>query len=126
MRKHFTIENALLAFLILLLLIPLSRARAQDEVLHESIVGSGGLICDNTVEVVDYISLREEGALHEAALEAVPGCGVLVVTMRMKVTALGSYKTADKHFRLVRYEFLDAPFPPQYGAEFIGPLGQDS
>jgi hypothetical protein len=42
--------------------------------------------------------------------------------MRMRVYDLGNYRSEKMHFRLVRYEFLDYPLPPQYDAAPVGPV----
>jgi hypothetical protein len=42
--------------------------------------------------------------------------------MRMRVVNLGAYETATHRYVIVRYEFLDAPFPPQYGIDSEEPL----
>ena len=113
-----TVENALIGFLAIAILIGLSggKAKSEEVIVAESIVGGGGLICDNTQEVTDFIELMEKGAQPQEAFGAIAGCGVLQTPMRMRVIALGTYETESKRFLLLRYEFLDAPLPPQYGA----------
>ena len=108
---------ALLVFIIALMIVSRAWGESSESVLAESTVGQGGLLCDTTEEVVAVITSLESGMSIDATLQSVAGCGILIVPMRMRVVALGTYETEKFKYLLVRYDFLDTPIPPQFGIE---------
>lgn len=93
------------------LAIALTPARAEEQVLHEAIVGQGGLICDTVEEVKSFIGVQEA----RAGGDIPSGCGILQTPAVMRVIAVGTFETPRRKYLLVRYEFLSIPMPPQYG-----------
>lgn len=103
----------LVAVCVALLVTP---SRAEDEqVLAESVVGQGGLICDTAAEVETFIAGIETGEEAQAMLIAINGCGILQRPLRMRVVGVKTLKTEKAEYLLVRYDFLDVPIPPQFG-----------
>jgi hypothetical protein len=90
-------------------------AGAEEAVLAESTVGSGGLVCDTQAEVEAFITQTEAGTDPQEALNAIDGCGILIRPMRMRVVAIGTMKSENFNYLLVRYDFLDFPAPSQFG-----------
>lgn len=86
------------------------RAEETEHVLHEAIVGQGGLICDTVDEVKSFIGSQESRS------EDIPsGCGSLQQPAVMRVVVVGVFETPRRKYLLVRYDFLSLPMPPQYG-----------
>ena len=107
----------ILAFLFAIIAFP---AFADEQVLAESTVGQGGLICDTPQEVEQFLQLVESGTSAQDAINFIDGCGILVKPMLMRVVLV---KTGTK-YNIVRYDFLGSSAPPQFGAAPV--KGQDA
>ena len=109
-RLFYLLVCAVLVVGIVLFTIP---ARSE-QVLQESTVGQGGLICDNAEEVAQFITVAEKTSQQEA-LMAIDGCGILQRPMRLRVVWVDEIKTDTAVYVVVRYDFLDIQAPPQFG-----------
>lgn len=85
-------------------------AQAEEQVLYESILGQGGLVCDSVEEVKSFIVAQEA-----RSGDAPSGCGYLVRPVIMRVIGIGTFDTRTRTYLLVRYEFLTVQMPHQYG-----------
>lgn len=113
--KKKVLDVVLTLILIAIVLGWAAGARGDGPVLREDFVGVGGLICDTAEQLEQFIALREADEGVEAAMEGVPGCGILVRPARLKMVFEREYLTDTMVYVFVRFEFLDLPFPVQYG-----------